>query len=275
MGSRNEPYEAPAIQTFASELTAWRTDANLTKTALAEILGYTPQWISQIEAAKSVPSKEFAENLDTFFTTNGLFKRLQKRIIDTRHQAILPPGFAAYQEREAEASQIRAFDALLFHGLLQAESYMRAVVGRNQRAEAVDQLVSDRLGRQKILASDNPPDAWFTIDETLLRRMVGGPDVMRDQLRHLLAMQERPNIWIDVVPQDTGYYAGLGGSFTILGFARSQAVAYIESAGQGILLQEAQTVANCEVRYNSVRGDALRVGESRDLIASVMEEIST
>ncbi|TDD61119.1 XRE family transcriptional regulator [Actinomadura darangshiensis] len=271
MGSRNEPYEAPAIQTFACELTAWRTEAELTKTALAETLGYTPQWISQVESAKSVPSKEFAENLDTFFKTNGLFRRLQKRIIDTRHQAILPPGFAAYQEREVEASQVRNFELTLIYGLLQTESYMRAVIGHGLDPDTAERLVAERLQRQEVLTRENAAHAWFTLDESALRRDIGGPEIMREQLAHLLSLGERSNISIDIVPQIGKYYPGLTGGFTILSFSNAPDVVYGEIAGQGMLIQEPQIVSKFAVRYNSLRGDALRIEESRTLITEVME----
>ncbi|MEU5996062.1 helix-turn-helix transcriptional regulator [Spirillospora sp. NPDC047418] len=272
MGSRNEPYEAPAIQAFATELTAWRTQAGLTKVALAETLGYTPQWISQIEAAKSIPSKTFAQNLDTFFKTNGVFERQWKRIIDTRHQGILPPGFAEYMEREVEANQMRAFDLTLVRGLLQTESYMRAVVGYRQDPETAERLVQERLKRQSVLTREGAPDAWFTIDEGVLRREVAGPEVMREQLEHILSMSERPNISIDVVPRSPRYYPGYAGGFVILGFAKAPDVVYGEMGGQGLLIQDPRVVRDFAVTYNSLRGDALRFAESRSLIKSVMEE---
>ncbi|MDL4818304.1 helix-turn-helix domain-containing protein [Actinomadura opuntiae] len=272
MGSRNEPYEAPAIQAFASELTAWREMAGLSKAELAETLGYTPQWIGQVEAAKSIPSKEFAQNLDTHFTTNGVFERQQKRIIETRHKAILPPGFTEYQEREAEANQIRTFELTLIHGLLQTESYMRAVVGHKQEADTAERLVAERLKRQELLMRESAPNVWFTLDEQTLRRAVADEDIMRDQLAHILELGERSNISIDVVPQDARYYPGLAGSFTILGFSNAPDVVYGEIAGQGMLIQDPRIVAGFAVRYNSLRGYALRVEESRTLIKSVMEE---
>ncbi|MBO2463452.1 helix-turn-helix domain-containing protein [Actinomadura violacea] len=272
MGSRNEPYEAPAIQAFASELTAWREKAGLSKTALAETLGYTPQWICQVEAAKSIPSKDFAENLDTYFKTNGVFERQQKRIIETRHMAILPPGFTEYQQREAEASQVRVYQLTLIHGLLQTEEYSRAVIGHNQDVDTVERLVAERLKRQELLTRENPPYVWFTLDEAALRRKIAGPEIMRSQLAHLLDLDERPNISIDIVPQREGYYPGLAGSFTILTFMDAPDVVYGEIAGQGMLIQEPRVVADFAVRYNSMRGDALRVEESRALITSVMEE---
>ncbi|WP_433475010.1 helix-turn-helix domain-containing protein [Spirillospora sp. CA-142024] len=273
MGSRREAYEDPAIQTFAAEVTAWRSEAQLSKQDLAEKLGYTPQWLGQIEAGKNIPSEKFAQDLDTFFRTNGLFSRLWKRIIDTRHRTIRPPGFDQYLEMEAEAATIRAFDVAMVNGLLQTESYIRTVLGRNQRPDMVDQLVKDRLKRQELFTAEDAPQAWFTIDEFALRRVIGGPTVVREQLQHLLSISELPNVWIDVVPQDAGYYPGLGGSFIMLSFADSTDVAYIEAGGQGMLLQEKKSVAECAVLYNLLRGDALRIDESRRLIESLMEEL--
>ncbi|MFG2087060.1 MULTISPECIES: helix-turn-helix domain-containing protein [unclassified Spirillospora] len=250
----------------------WRSQAGLTRTGLAEVLGYTPQWISQVEAAKSIPSRDFAENLDTYFKTNGLFHRLWKRIIDTRYQAVLPPGFPEYQEREAEASQLRNFELTLIYGLLQTENYIRAVVGHDQDPDTAERLVAERLGRQKLLTRENAPHAWFTLDEAALRREISGPEVMREQLAHILALGERSNISIDVVPLSEGYYPGLTGGFTILSFSNAPDVVYGEIAGQGMLLQEPRIVARFAVRYNSLRGNALRVEESRTLIKSIMEE---
>ncbi|MDL4817751.1 helix-turn-helix domain-containing protein [Actinomadura opuntiae] len=273
MGSRRESYESPAILTFAAEVTFWRTEAQLNKLELAEKLGYTSQWIGQIEAGKNSPSENFAKDLDTFFKTNGLFRRLWKRIVETRHRIVRPPGFSHYLELEVEASTLRAFDVAMVNGLLQTESYMRTVLGRNQRVDIVDDLVKDRLKRQEIFVAEHAPQAWFTIDEYALRRMVGGPEVVREQLRHLLTIGELSNVWIDVVPQNAGYYPGLGGSFMMLGFVDLPDVAYIEAGGQGILFQEKSAVAEYAVLYNLLRGDALRVEESRSLISKIMEDV--
>ena len=273
MPARTEPYDAPAIVTFAEELTVWREAAELNKKQLADALGYADSYVGQVERCKNIPSPEFAEALDTFFKTNRLFKRLWKRIIDTRHLAVLPPGFTQFLDREAEATQVRAFNLALINGLLQTENYARAVVGANQQPDIVDQLVSDRLKRQTILTREDPLHAWFTVDEVALRKMIGGPDVMCEQLEHLLTISERPNVWLDVVPQDAGYYPGLGGDFIILGFPNAPDIAYIEAGGHGMVIQEPRAVAHCSVQHNLLRGDALRVEESLALIRSLMKEI--
>ncbi|MFC5749239.1 helix-turn-helix domain-containing protein, partial [Actinomadura rugatobispora] len=107
MPARPEPYDAPAITTFATELEAWRTAAGLTKTALAQALGCTDAYVGQVELCKNLPSQEFAQDLDTYFKTNGLFHRLWKRIEETRHLSTLPPGFPQYLAYEANAETIR------------------------------------------------------------------------------------------------------------------------------------------------------------------------
>ncbi|HZE30884.1 MAG TPA: hypothetical protein VE198_05525, partial [Actinoallomurus sp.] len=108
MVAQRDPYEFPAIRAFAAELEAWR--GSMAKTELAEVLGYTPQLIGQLEAAKNIPSQKFAEDLDTYFKTNGLFVRLAKLVNETRHLAILPPGFPEFVEREAEATRMYIFE---------------------------------------------------------------------------------------------------------------------------------------------------------------------
>src|SRR5262249_149030 len=153
---------------------------------------------------------------DTFFKTNGLFVRLWKLVNDTRHLAALPPGFSDFVEREAQADAIRVFGLLLVTGLLQTEEYAREILLTVHQRDAVDRFIASRMERQTILARDKPPRLWATFDERALRCMVGGPDIMRCQLQHLLEASERPNIMIEVVPISAGAYAGLEGSFTLL-----------------------------------------------------------
>ena len=88
MVAQKEPHESPAVRAFAAELEAWR--GKMTKAELAESLGYTPQFVGQVEAGRNLPSKAFAEDLDTFFNTNGLFVRLWTLIDETRYLAVLP-----------------------------------------------------------------------------------------------------------------------------------------------------------------------------------------
>ena len=273
MAAQRDPHESPAIRAFAAELEAWRSDAGLSKVELAETLGYTPQLIGQLEAGKNIPSKKFAEDTDTRFTTNGLFVRLWKLINDTRHLVSLPPGFSDFVEREAQANAIRVFGLLLITGLLQTEEYAREILLTIQQPDVVDRFVAARMERQKILVREGPPRLWATLDERALHCVVGSPDVMRGQLEHLLEASERANIMIEIVPESAGAYAGLEGSFTLLSFDGKPDIAYTEASGRGQVVEDPSGVADFHVRYDLIRGHALPMVESRRLIESILESL--
>ncbi|GAA0316692.1 helix-turn-helix transcriptional regulator [Actinoallomurus spadix] len=273
MVAQRDPYESPTIRAFAAELEAWRSEAGLSKVEFAETLGYTPQLISQLEAAKNIPSKKFAEDTDTFFKTKGVFVRLWKLVNDTRHLAALPPGFPEFVERETKADAIRVFGLLLVTGLLQTEEYAREILLTVQQPDVVDRFIASRMERQAILARDKPPRLWATFDERALRCMVGGPEIMRGQLEHLLEASKRPNIMIEVVPISAGAYAGLEGDVTLLSFDGRPDIAYTEAAGRGQVVEDPSGVTDFHVRYDLIRGHALPVAESRTLIESIMESL--
>src|SRR3954470_24656367 len=149
MVAQKEPYESPMIRAFAAELEAWR--GLMTKVELAEALGYTPQFIGQIEAGRNIPSKAFAEDLDTFFKTNGVFVRLWKLIDETRHSLVLPRGFPEFLAREAQASTIHAFEPSVIKGILQTREYAHELMKSGRSLEEAEELVAKRMERQEML----------------------------------------------------------------------------------------------------------------------------
>jgi hypothetical protein len=172
---------------------------------------------------------------------------------------------------EAEAGVLRLYGLLLITGLLQTEDYAREVLLTVQQPAAVDQLLATRMDRQQIVSRANPPRLFVTMDERALRTGIGGPEVMRAQLAHLLKASESRDVTLDIVPERVGATAGLEGDFTILSFNDRPDVAYTESAGRGQVIEDAPGVADFHVRYDLIRGHALPVPESRKLIESIME----
>ncbi|MBO2449164.1 helix-turn-helix transcriptional regulator [Actinomadura barringtoniae] len=272
MPARSEPYDAPAIITFAKELTAWRENVGLSKKELGDALGYADSYIGQIEHCKNIPSEEFAEALDTFFKTNGLFHRLWQRIVETRHAVSLPPGFPEFLKREKRAIFSKYFCLTLVSGMFQTEDYARAVMEARDKHSA-DEFIAKRMERQSILTSDSPPQVLLTLDERVLREVIGSRDVQRRQLQSLLEASELPNVAIDVVPQGRGYYPGLTGSLTILSFSDGANVAYTESQGVGTLIELPSLVTGYIMRYELIKGCAHPVSDSRTVIRAVMEEL--
>jgi transcriptional regulator with XRE-family HTH domain len=264
--------QSPA-EYFGAELRAYREAAGMTRPQLAEKLGYTGQWIGQIELATSVPSETFAEDLDTFFSTNGAFHRLWGWIKDIGKLQILPPGFPEFVEREAKASVIYTFAAMVAHGLFQTPEYAREVLKEGRTPEEIEQLVATRLERQAILERDDPPQLVAVLDEYAVRRPIGDPAIMREQVQHLIELAQRPNIAMQIVPSSKGSYAGLMGAFTILKFDEEPDVVYLEGHVDGQLIERTSTVRGYALGFDRIRGAAIPTDESLQLLHAILESL--
>jgi transcriptional regulator with XRE-family HTH domain len=273
MVARRDPYESPAVHAFAAELEVWRRMAGLSKAELAEALGYTPQLIGQLEAGKNIPSKKFAEDTDTYFDTNGVFVRLWKLINDTRHLAVLPPGFADYVAREAEASRMYVFEPNMVKGVFQTPEYAHEVLKAGRTADEIEQLVTKRMERQEILRRPRPPRVVTVFDEGVLRRVVGGRQIMRGQLGRLIEVAEQPHVTLQIVPSGTGAYPGLLGAFTILGFEEGPDLVYTEGYVGGQITADGAAVREYARIYDLIRGVAIPANDSLKLLHEVLESL--
>jgi hypothetical protein len=271
MVAQRDPYEFPAIRAFAAELEAWR--GSMAKTELAEVLGYTPQLIGQLEAAKNIPSQKFAEDLDTYFKTNGLFTRLWKLVSETRHLAVLPPGFPDFMALEAEASRMYVFEPIVIKGIFQTREYAYELMRAGRSSEEIDQLVTKRMERQEILGRSRPPRIVAVFDELAIRRVIGSHEVMRGQVERLIEVAEQPNVTLQIVPAGRGSYAGLPGAFDVLGFDNSPDVVYIEGHIGGQVITDRASVREYEVRYDLIRGAAVSADESLKLLRVILESL--
>lgn len=138
---------------------------------------------------------------------------------------VLPSWFKVAVGLEESATLIRAYEPQVVPGLLQTEGYVRAITAANFPAATPDfteRTVALRLARQQLLQRTDPPSYWVVMDETVLRRPIGGPDVMRGQLNHLIEYAQRPDITIQVIPFTAGWHPALYGMFNIFRFADEQ-----------------------------------------------------
>jgi hypothetical protein len=240
---------------------------------LAETLGYTPQLIGQLEAGKNIPSRKFAEDADTYFTTNGLFVRLWKLITETRHLATLPQGFPEFMAREAQASRMYAFEPSVIKGIFQTREYAWEVMKSGRSSDEIEQLVAKRMERQEVLSRVRPPRVVAVFDEVAIKRQIGGRETMRGQVHHLIEVAEQPHITLQIVPDSAGSYAGLPGAFDILGFDDGPDLVYIEGHIGGQLITDGATVREYELRYDLIRGAAMSAGESLKLLRMTLESL--
>lgn len=161
------------------------------------------------------------------------------------YKDVLRGGLADF---ESGASMIRTFEALLIPGLFQTRDYAAAVLrgSRVLSSDDIDRKVSGRLRRQEVLASPDAPHVWVVVDESALRKHVGGPEVMKGQIQHLIDLAERPNIDIQVLRDTTGSHAAMEGAFMILDFPNPAdlPLVYIETATEDLYLEQPEAIQN-------------------------------
>ncbi|MET9700530.1 helix-turn-helix transcriptional regulator [Streptomyces sp. NPDC006529] len=261
-----DPSDSP-LDYYGSELRRLREAAGLKQSQLGDIIYCTGSLIGQVENARKVPTRDFSERLDAALGTDGQFSRLVGLVLRSQ----LPVWFRAYAEMEARAAYISTYQCQLVHGLLQTDAYARAVLGV-EYPESLDGAVEARLDRQRILVQEEPPVLWAVLDEAVLHREIGGRDVMRNQLAHLLSLRDRQWADLQVLPFSAGQHTGMMGSFTLLRFDGDPDIHYSESYDSGHMTANPQVIKERSVGYARLQAEALSPRDSAALIARVMEE---
>ena len=185
-----------------------------------------------------------------------------------RYDDVLPDWFETYVGLEQATSLIRTYELQFVPGLFQTEDYARAVTmlgHRSASAAEIDRRVSLRLQRQEILARpDGVPKIWAVIDESALSRPLGGRDVMRAQLAHLIGLIQSPQVTLQIMPFDRGGHSAAGGSFSILRFAEPDLpdIVYIEQLTGALYLDRPSEIDHYREVMNSLSAEAETPDES-------------
>jgi transcriptional regulator with XRE-family HTH domain len=241
--------------------------------------------IAMVETYQRAPSQSLARSLDRAFATPGFtednetgawtpgtFGRLWLKL----RTVSFPMAFRPFAEREAVATALRTFEHSFVPGLLQTADYARAVVATKLGATEADieTDVSERIARQWILTRDAPPPPrlWVLIDEGILYRPVAPVAVMREQLDHLVAMSQLPNVTIQVVPYAAGGHTGLLGAFILADLNATQSILFLDDASGGRVAEDAPVVSDMALLFDALRSDALPKVASRDLIVKAVKE---
>jgi transcriptional regulator with XRE-family HTH domain len=195
----------------------------------------------------------------------------------TRYSDILPDWFETYLGLESAAATIRCFEIQFVPGLFQTEEYAQAVTRLGHQtasAAEIERRVALRRKRQELLTRSAPPRVWAIMDEAVLRRPVGGPMVMRAQLRHLIEASKPSHVTIQVVPFARGGHAGAGGSFSLLRFDERDLpdIVYVEQLTSAIYLGQRSDVEHYLEVVDQLSGEALTPAATRDFIEQVINE---
>ncbi|PZG32016.1 hypothetical protein C1I98_29730 [Spongiactinospora gelatinilytica] len=259
-----EPNEL--VVRFGVELRRLRKQSGMSQGRVARFCGCSESLVSSVELAKRVPQPDFAQSLDRLFETDGFIGRLAAYIAQPAPSG--PLWFQQWTEEiEPVASALRTWEPLLVPGLLQTVEYACALFrGANMSEERVEELAAVRMRRQEVLKRPDPPAVWVLMDEWVLKRPVGGPVVMAAQLAHLLELSALRHITIQLTPHDTHCYDGFVSGFILADVSGAPTTISVDSANGGEVTADPGAVAQMLTRYERIRAEAFRPGQSVDLI---------
>jgi hypothetical protein len=191
---------------------------------------------------------------------------------------VLPSWFQTYIGLEEAASLIRVYEVQFVHGLLQTEEYIRAVVALGHQGapdDGIERRVGLRLERQKLLVAERAPQFTAVMDEAALLRPIGGREVLRGQLRHLLDVADMDNVDVRVLPTEfPGYPAGAAGAFSLLHFPESDLhdVAYVEQLTGAMYIDKRDEVDQYDKAMESLRSNSLSPEATVDRLKSMLRD---
>jgi transcriptional regulator with XRE-family HTH domain len=267
---------------LGSELRHLREAQSIKLEEVADKLGLAASTLSRIETGKAPTRTAY---LSAMLDLYGVVDRAQRQTLTdmareghrkgwwTVWDDVLPTGFSVYVGLEAEAASLRVYESQVIHGLLQTEEYARAVmtaVRRRRTPDEIERLVSLRMQRQEVLMRPDPLQLWIILDEAVIRRPIGSPEVMERQINHLVTASGWPNVTLQVLAFSSGVHPALNGPFAIIEFPErfDPDVVYSEGVGGQAYLEERDKEVRTRIEaFDLLRAAALPPAESVDLVS--------
>ena len=269
MANDRDP-ETNAAAFLGAELRRARMAAGIkSQDKLAQMLGYDRSVIAKAETGERPPSEEVMEALVKALGLGQVVTRLASL---ARRSTGIPAWFLDWVAIERDAVTLHTWQSALIPGLLQTPEYARAVLAswRLDTDGDIEAKLAARTGRQAIVDRDDPPDLCALLDESVLHRCIGSAAIMAGQLEHLARAARRPNVTIQLVPEQAGAYAGLSGAFWVATAATGQQAAHLETGVQGMTVIEPALVRKAARLFEMLRSDALPWTRSLELIAEAI-----
>lgn len=268
--SEDEPGTG-VVAAFGRQLKLLRVRAGLDRAEFGKRVGYSADMVASIEQGRRIPQARFIERADEVLGAGGLLVALKEEV----GRAQYPAFFRDAARLESEAVTLHVYGALAIPGLLQTEDYARAVFTMRRPLldeEIVEQRIGARLARQEIFSRRPLRTLSFVIEESVLRRPVGGRPVLRGQLEQILLFGQRRNVEIQVMPTDVPEHCGLAGPFTLIENRDGRRMAYVEVQRTSRLYTERTEVRDAEEQYGILRAQALTPRESLAFVEGLLGE---
>ncbi|MEU1471548.1 helix-turn-helix transcriptional regulator [Streptomyces sp. NPDC005761] len=257
---------------FGSLLRFFRERCGLSQEALGAKIGFSKSQVAMVERGERPPKGPFTPQADAALGAEGALLAAAKKLTSSR----VSSWFEQFAEEEATARARYEYECNVVPGLLQTEEHARTLF--NSACPPLDDdeiegLIVGRLARQRMLTRKPIPDISFVLELSALTRPIGGRDVHRAQLQHILEVSRLRYVHIQVMSPQRETHAGLSGSFVLLETDDRRQLAYLEVQRQNFLVSEHDHVAPLFARYGILRTQALGPEESRKLIEEAAEEL--
>ncbi|MFE7540133.1 helix-turn-helix domain-containing protein [Streptomyces platensis] len=272
-----EPESSPQAA-FGARLRSSREARGWTQDDLAERMEYSSTHISAVETGRKPPTLRFSRSADRTFSTEGTADTFERQWREIRHGSLLE-GFPEYVGHEGRAAEIRLYEVGVVPGLLQTPKYASVLAGSAVKRGAItpeqaDERVSLIAERQAALVRTRPPLIFVVLDESCIRRPIGGPAVMDAQFARLLEFAELPNTVVQVAPFAMGERRPFNQPLYVLTLPDRQLMSYAESAHRGHLERESTSVLPILTAYHQLQAEALSQAASVDMINQLRKGIS-
>ncbi|MBC3985535.1 helix-turn-helix transcriptional regulator [Streptomyces sp. AC536] len=258
---------------YGARLRRHRENRGWTQEQLADRLGLSSQHVSAVETARKPPTLPFSRKADDAFGVANTAESFERQWRDIRHGNLLE-GFPEYIGLEGRAVEVRVFEIGIIPGLLQTPAYARSIAqGDVRRGTISPEQAEERLAfltdRQAALTRPRPPTVMAVMDESCIRRRVGGDEVMREQLAHLEEFSARPNTMLQIAPFGIGERRPFDLPIYLLTMTDRSMVAYAESHAQGHLERESSFVLAALTNYHQLQAESLSQAESVAMVNQV------
>ncbi|MEU1418412.1 MULTISPECIES: helix-turn-helix transcriptional regulator [unclassified Kitasatospora] len=269
---------------LGSEFRRLREQTGLQAKTVADTLGFSAAKVSRIESGQTTLKESDVRALLELYGVRDDFERRQFISLTRRstqrgwwhdYGDALPDWFQTYVGLEADAARIRAYETELIPGLLQTPDYARAmfrISPSEQGHGEIERRVRLRIQRQEVFQRADPPVVQAVLNESALRRAVGGAEVMRAQVRHLAELAHKPSVTIQVLPFSTGTHPAMSMAFHILSFADVPGdIVYVEALTSSLYLEKESDIARHVLVFDQLASTAMNAEESlswmHDLVA--------
>ncbi|MET8979902.1 helix-turn-helix transcriptional regulator [Streptomyces sp. NPDC004539] len=285
----SEPRSAPTVGqvVLGRRLLDLRERAGLKREEAAKVLRVAPATIRRMENAEVALKIPYLQLLlKAYGVTEDEAAGFVRLAEDAnrpgwwqRYHDVLPGWFSMHVSLEGAAALIRQYEPHFVPGLLQTEGYARGVLASGAigqtRPEDVDRLVALRMARQELLTRPDAPRMWVVMDETVLRRTVGGPEVMREQIDRLLDAAKLPNVVLQIAPFANGPHPGTYGPFVLFRFAMPELpdMVYSEYLTGAVYLDAREEVATHLEVMDRMAAQAATAHRTKEILRDLRKEL--